>query len=206
MEGGKDDDTESPVMKVYTKMFLTAAVGLGLYASELAAQSVTIISSGEEARRCLAAADIAANMNIAARGDLEDCTFAIKFGKLNQKDLAATYSNKGIIEVALELYQQAFDDYSAAIEIMPRLPEPYVGRGNVYFLANKLDRAIEDYNKAMDLNLGKMHVALLNRGMAYEAQGRLEDAESDYRRALDLQPEWPLALQKLERVMAKLNP
>jgi len=48
-----------------------------------------------------------------------------------------------------------------------------------------------------------MHIAFLNRGMAYEAQGHLDQAETDYRKALELAPQWPLAQQKLERVMAK---
>jgi len=180
-------------------------LGLLLLTSDLAAQSVTIFSSGQEARRCMSAAEIAANMDVATRDDLKDCDFAIANGKLSQKDLAATYCNRGVIKASLELYQEAFEDYGTAIETMPELPEPYVGRGNVYFLANKLDRAIQDYDKAIDLNLGRLQVALLNRGMAYEAQGRLEQAESDYRRALDLAPGWSRVQEKLDRVLAKLG-
>jgi tetratricopeptide (TPR) repeat protein len=193
-------------MNVHQKMRLALLSGLILGASQLAAQSVTIIGSGEEARRCKAAADIAANMQIAADGDLEDCNFAIRQGRLTTRDLAATYSNRGIIEVVLERYQEAFEDYGTAIQIMPDLPEPYVGRGNVYFIANKLDEAIEHYNKAMSLELGKMHIAFLNRGLAYEAQGRLAEAENDYRKAIELAPEWTLAQEKLERVLAKRQP
>ena len=174
-----------------------------LCALELAAQSVTVFGSGEEARRCATATDLAAKMHIAAQGDIEDCTFAIQHGKLDRRDLAATYSNRSIIKVASERYQEAFEDYRTAIKTIPELPEAYVGRGNVYFLSNKLDLAIEDYTKAMDLELREIHVALLNRGMAYEAQGQLEKAEKDYRNALDLAPEWPLAQQKFDRVQAK---
>jgi len=177
--------------------------GFMLLSSDLAAQAVTILSSGQEARRCMSAAEIAANMNVATPDDLKDCDFAIANGKLSLKDLAATYCNRGVIKASLEHYQQAVEDDESAIETMPELPEPYVGRGNVYFLANKLDRAIQDYDKAINLNLGRLEVALLNRGMAYEAQGRLEQAESDYRRALDLAPGWSLVQEKLDRVLAR---
>jgi len=190
-------------MNVHRVMRASLLFSFLLAASDLVAQSVTIFSSGQEARRCMSAAEIAANMSVATRDDLKDCDFAIENGKLSQKDLAATYCNRGVIKSALELYQEAFEDYGTAIEIMPELPEPYVGRGNVYFLANQLDRAIQDYDRAIDLNLGRLQVALLNRGMAYEAQGRLEQAENDYRRALELAPGWSRVQEKLDRVLAK---
>ena len=193
-------------MKFFQAKHLALSIGLLLGASELVAQSVTIMGTGAEARRCVIAAEIAAKMSIASRSDLEDCNFSIKNGRLTRKDLAATFSNRGIIKATLERYQEAFEDYAAAIELMPELPEPYVGRGNIYFLANKLDRAIEDYTKAMGLELGKMHIALLNRGMAYEAQGYLGKAENDYRKAIELAPEWPLVQQKLARLLTKRQP
>jgi tetratricopeptide (TPR) repeat protein len=194
------------MIKVHHAIHLALSICLALGASELVAQSVTIIGGGAEAQRCMTAAELAATLHIASSDDLEDCTFAINNGKPNQRDLAASYCNRGIIKAALERYQEAFEDYGAAIDLMPELPEPYVGRGNIYFLADKLDRAIEDYTKAMDLELGKKHVALLNRGMAYEAQGHLEKAENDYREAIDLAPEWPLVQQKLDRVLTKRQP
>jgi len=190
-------------MNVHQAMRLVFVISLVLGASGLSAQSITVISSGEEVQRCVLAAGIASKMQIASRDDLDNCTFAIEHGALKRRDLAATYNNRGIIKATLERYQEAFEDYGRAIRTMPELPEPYVGRGNVYFLADKLDRAIRDYTKAMDLKLGEMHVAFLNRGMAYEAQGRLEKAESDYRKALELDPDWPPAQQKLDRVLAK---
>lgn len=193
-------------MKVHPAIHLALSISLLLGASELLAQSVTIFGGGKEAQRCMAAAELAATMDTVSRHDLEDCTFAINNGKLSQKDLAASYCNRGVIKAALERYQEAFEDYATAIELMPELPEPYVGRGNIYFLANQLDRAIEHYSKAMDLGLGRRHIALLNRGMAYEAQGHLEKAENDYREAIELAPEWPLVQQKLDRVLARRQP
>lgn len=181
------------------------AVGLflALAASNLAAQSVMVFGSAEEARACMSGAELAASMRVGSQADLEACDDAIENSNLSRRDLAATYTNRGVINTAMQRYQEAFEDYNTAIDMMPKLPEPYVGRGNVYFLAERLDEAIEDYSQAMDLGLGRTHIALLNRGMAYEAQGRLERAETDYREAVALAPEWPLAQQKLERLVAK---
>lgn len=169
----------------------------------LAAQSVMVIGSAEEARACMTGAELAANMHVGSWADLESCDDAIENSKLSRRDLAATYTNRGVINTAMKRYQEAFEDYNTAIDMMPKLPEPYVGRGNVFFLAERLDEAIADYTQALDLGLGRTHLALLNRGMAYEAQGHLEQAETDYRKAVELAPEWPLAQQKLERVVAK---
>lgn len=182
---------------------ITIGLFLALAASNLAAQSVTVFGSVEEARTCMFAAETAANLHTGTQADLEACTVAIQNPKLSRRDRAATYCNRGIVKAAMELHQEAFEDYNAAIDLMPDLPEPYVGRGNVYFMADRLEEAIADYDKAMGLELGRMHVALLNRGMAYEKQGRLDLAETDYRKALELAPEWTLAQQKLERVVIK---
>ena len=127
-------------MNAHRAMRLAWVIGLGFGAPHLAAQSVTVITSGNEARQCVSAADVAARMHIAGWDDVEQCTFAIERGRLRQRDLAATYNNRGIIKGALERYQEAFEDYNNAIRTMPDLPEPYVGRGNIYFLANKMER------------------------------------------------------------------
>jgi tetratricopeptide (TPR) repeat protein len=182
---------------------LTVGLFLALAASNLAAQSVTVFGSVEEARTCMFAAETAANLRTGSQSDLQTCTVAIQNPKLSRRDRAATYCNRGIVKAAMELHQEAFEDYNAAIDLMPDLPEPYVGRGNVYFIADRLEEAIEDYNQAMGLELGRMHVAFLNRGMAYELQGRLDLAEADFRKALELAPQWSLAQQKLDRVVIK---
>lgn len=182
-----------------------AKVGLALLlvAPNLAAQSVMVLGSAANARACMSGAELAASMRVGSRADLRACDAAIGNEQLSRRDLAATYTNRGVINTAMRRYQTAFEDYNTAIELMPRLPEPYVGRGNVYFLSERLDDAIGDYTRAMDLGLGRTHLALLNRGMAYEKQGRLQQAETDYREAVDLAPEWPLAQQKLQGIVAK---
>ena len=167
------------------------------------AQAISIIGSGGDARNCSMAADTAAKFSFVSRDDLESCNRAIDYGHLKRGDLAGTYVNRGIIETALSRYQDAFSDYHHAMKLNPKLPEAYIGRGNIYFLAEKYDRAIADYTKALDLNISRDYIAHLNRGMAYEKIGNYDNAEKNYRRALELQPDWKLAQDKLDRLIAK---
>lgn len=173
------------------------------FPAAILAQAVTIIGNGGDARNCSMAADTAAKISFVSRNDLESCNRAIDYGHLKRGDLAGTFVNRGIVETALSEYQDAFSDYQHAIKLNPELPEAYIGRGNIYFLAQKYDRAIADYTKALELNISRDYIAHLNRGMAYEKIGNYDNAEENYRRALELQPEWQLAQDKLDRLMAK---
>lgn len=174
----------------------------------LAAQAITIMSNDDDAQKCFAAAHSASQTNFASREDLETCDRALEYGHMKKRDRAGTYVNRGIIATALSRFQEAFRNYHQAMGIMPDMPEPYIGRGNIYFLAGKLDESIADYSRALELDLGREHVAFLNRGMAYEKLKQYDAAESDYRMALDAVPDWELAQQKLSLVRARqtVNP
>jgi tetratricopeptide (TPR) repeat protein len=168
-----------------------------------AGQAITVFSGGADARNCYLAAKTAANRMFTSREDLETCDRALDSGLLKHRDRAGTLVNRAIVETTLSRYKDAFADYHSAMVIIPDLPEAYVGRGNIYFLANKLDRAIEDYSRALELNISRSYITYLNRGMAYEKLGRYDVAEADYRQALAAQPDWELAIKKLNRVLAK---
>ncbi len=88
-------------------------------------------------------------------------------------------------------------DYNDAMQLMPELPESYVSRGNLLFLANNLDAAIGDYDKALDLMLGRSHIAFYNRGLANEKRGNSAAALADYRQALQLRPDFAEAQAKV---------
>jgi tetratricopeptide (TPR) repeat protein len=167
------------------------------------AQSVLVLDSGEDARRCSGAAEIAANLRTTSREDFETCTRALALMSLRPRDRAGTLVNRGIVAAALDELDDALADYERAMAMLPELPEPYVGRGNVLFLRKDYPAAIADYDRALALGIGRRHIALLNRGMALEVMGQLDAAEKDYREAQALAPEWPLPKPRIERVLAK---
>jgi tetratricopeptide (TPR) repeat protein len=120
---------------------------------------------------------------------------AAKSGK-RQPEL--TVSDTYLRAWAAEKSQQG--NYTEAIALLSQLlyrcPEnaiDYNNRGLVYFQAGQLDRAIADYNRALDINplLAK---AYNNRANYYAACGNLLAALADYDRALDLNPSYVRAL------------
>jgi tetratricopeptide (TPR) repeat protein len=175
------------------------ALAVGALAAPALAQSVTVIGTGE-AQACFQAATFGET----SRDALESCDYALDNERLRRRDRAATYVNRGVIHVAREEFQFAFDDYEMAREMMPEFPEIYLNRGNVYFHAERWDEAIADYEEAMARGLRQEHIAVMNRGMAREASGDLEGAESDYLHALEIVPDWSPAQQKLNRVRGKI--
>ncbi len=174
-------------------------------ATDVSAQSVTVLGDSEEAQECFYSAQLATQMHSASHSELTACTNALISQNLRMRDRAATLINRGIIYVALEEYQKAIKDYERAEKLHPEFGAIHVNRGNLFFMGQSYDSAILEYNKALDMGLNQSYVAHLNRGMAYEKLGQLHKAEADYREAIALVPEWKTAQSKLERVLGKLN-
>ena len=179
-----------------------AALLFGLVAPS-AAQSIVVLGSGEDARRCSQAAEIAATVRIASDDDLKHCDLALELAALRSRDRAGTLVNRGILQSVLGDNRAAVADYDRALALRPELPEAYVGRGNVRFIERDIPGAIAEYDRALALGTSRRHVVLLNRGMALEAKADLDAAERDYRAALELSPGWPPAQSRLDRVLAR---
>ncbi len=179
-----------------------AALLFGLVAPS-AAQSIVVLGSGEDARLCSQAAEIAATVRIASDDDLKHCDLALELAALRPRDRAGTLVNRGILQSVLGDNRAAVADYDRALALRPELPEAYVGRGNVRFIERDIPGAISEYDRALALGTSRRHVVLLNRGMALEAKADLDAAERDYRAALELSPGWPPAQSRLDRVLAR---
>lgn len=85
-------------------------------------------------------------------------------------------------------------DYSSAIAILTQLIDrnpdsaaDYNNRGLIYFQSGQLERALEDYNIALQLN-PKLASIYNNRANYYAACGKIVEAVADYEVALDLDP------------------
>ncbi|MCY4281878.1 MAG: tetratricopeptide repeat protein [Gammaproteobacteria bacterium] len=168
------------------------------------AQSMSIIGGGSYARNCYMAATLAIQMHAASREDLQECNMALAHGKLQRKDLLATYVNRGIVHGAMEDYQSALQDYNTAIDLGPQTGEVYVNLGNIYLLAKKYDLAIAQYTIAIELTMRQDHIAYFNRAMAYENNLEFDKAETDYRKTIELSPAWPLPQLRLERLLQRV--
>jgi tetratricopeptide (TPR) repeat protein len=165
--------------------------------------SMDVITNDSGARSCFRAASIAARIHYSSKQELDNCSYALDKSALSFRDRAATLTNRGIINIALENYENAIQDFSAALKLKPELGEVYINIGNVYFLDGAYDQAIEQYTAAIEKQSIKVHVAYINRGMAYEKQGDFDNAEQDYRYAMELLPDAALPQVRLDQLLRK---
>lgn len=85
-------------------------------------------------------------------------------------------------------------DYSGAIQLFTQLISynrtravDYNNRGLMYFRNGQRERALADYNRALQLN-PKLDSAYNNRANYYVSVGQVAEALADYEEALDLNP------------------
>jgi Flp pilus assembly protein TadD len=81
-------------------------------------------------------------------------TLAVEhFTKLIAKDPkdALSYARRGKAYAGLRDYEKAQADYDKAIELDPKLPDPYIGRAVSRFVAKDFDKSWEDVHMAESL-------------------------------------------------------
>ena len=163
--------------------------------------SMSILGNDGNASDCYRAAGIAARIHYTSSRDLIKCNLALTRSALSPRDRAATLTNRGIIHIALDHYDEAITDLNGALELKPEFGEVHVNIGNIYFINDDYFSAVEEYTAAIDKQTTKVHVAHINRGMAYEKLGDFENAEKDYRIALELIPSASLPRVRLDQLL-----
>jgi len=117
------------------------------------------------------------------------CDAAIKRGKLSRVQLAATYSNRGIILANHGELDKAIEDQNTAIALDPDSARAHVNRGNVYYRYNRHNEAVAEYNQAITLSHGELAPAYFNRAKSHLALGETDAANRDFQQAATLAPE-----------------
>jgi tetratricopeptide (TPR) repeat protein len=120
--------------------------------------------------------------------NIDTCTSAIKRSELTRTDLAATYSNRGILWAARGRLDAALEDQNRAIDLNPTA-RAYVNRANVHYRLQRYDAALADYGQAIELSSGSFATVFYNRALAYKAVGNRVAARTDLERAVTLAPE-----------------
>ncbi len=94
--------------------------------------------------------------------------------------------------------------WTQILEEFPQNPAVWSNRGNVRVSQNKLQQALEDYNKAIELapNIADPY---LNRGIAFEGLGKWSNAIADYNRVLELDPNDAMAYNNRGNAQAGLG-
>ena len=114
---------------------------------------------------------------------------------LYQKALGST--NQGDFATAETYWTQMLDRF-------PQNPAVWSNRGNARVSQNKLEGAIADYNKSIELAPDAPD-PYLNRGAALEGVGKWDQAIADYNHVLELDPKDPLAFNNRGNAEAGLG-
>ena len=93
--------------------------------------------------------------------------------------------NRGCRKHQAEMYEEAIEDFSAAIKLDPKDAWAYYFRGYAYFELKKFDVAIKDITKA--INIDPFGSFFSTRGRAYNFQGNHGLAIKDYTTAIKLE-------------------
>ncbi len=136
------------------------------------------------------------------------CADAIRQDELSKRDLAATYSNRGIIYAANGKYERALSDHSQAIKLKPDLGQAYINRANAYFHTLNYKKALADYNLAIEAGGSKIHIAYFNRGLTFAKMKRIDEALQSLGIALEFTPgsrRIKLTIESLEEVKNENN-
>ena len=121
--------------------------------------------------------------------DVETCTQAIELQPLGAADLAATYSNRGLLRSRLGLHDEALADHRKAIHIAPELGSLYVNRANSFMRAGRLRDAGEDLDRAVALGGDSLAAAYYTRSLIFQRLGDRRAARADAERAAALAPD-----------------
>lgn len=168
--------------------------------SALSSEASETVLGSTEAMECYQGSQLSVGSS-----NLIPCNQAILKGGMSKRDLAATYSNRGLIFSKLGALQKALDDHNKAIHLRPQLAETYINRGNTYYRLSQFDEALNDYNKALELGTGKAQFALYNTGLVYLKLRNFQLARKSLEKALELAPESGMIRSKLSLLKNKVE-
>ena len=115
--------------------------------------------------------------------------------------LAATYANLGTAYRSLGADQQARESYDQALRLNPGQSNAYLGLGQLLEKQNKLDEAITNYSRSVELRPTDRGFFLL--GHALESAGRPAEALVAYQQALKLSPDMAEAQHAVDALAAR---
>ncbi len=111
--------------------------------------------------------------------------------------------NAGLVFQNFEKYEEAMEEYEYVIAADPSYYQAYYNTGYIYVNSiNDYESAVESFTNAIKQD-SFAYKAWYNRGVSYELMGKLKLAELDYRRALEILPNYDLAVNGLNEVIAK---
>ena len=179
-------------------MLLLSAAAMAAAATGPAATptGVPVISVGGSAAETCYNAAAARDASLRA---LSECDSAITNQPISQRDLVATYVNRGVLKLVREDYRAAERDFDRAMAMQPSQPEAWLNKGIARYQQGDPASAAMHFSRAIDLNTRYLALAHFGRGLANEDQGNIRGAYVDLRKAASLNPKWAAPLDELKR-------
>jgi protein O-mannosyl-transferase len=115
--------------------------------------------------------------------------------------LASTYANLGTAYRKLGDDAKARESYDQAVRLNPNQSNAYLGVGQLLEKQNRMDEAISNYSRAIELR--PTDAGFLPLVHALESVGRRSEALAAYENALQLSPDMPEAQHAVEALSGK---
>lgn len=97
------------------------------------------------------------------------------------------FNNRGLIFREKGQFDQAIDDFNAAIRLSHDYTLAYINRGMTFAEKGQFDRAIDDFSVAIGLNPGYAE-AYNHRGLLFGTIGQIDRALNDFNNAIRINP------------------
>jgi len=173
---------------------LLGLMALPLWGSE------TVLLNEPYANHCFQAA-----LHGGDRADVDTCTKAIEQQPQITRDLAATYSNRGLLLARLGDIEAALADHDQALALAPELAGLYINRANAHVRARDYRAAFADLDRAIELAGDSLPAAYYNRALLFQRLGDRQAARTDAERAAELAPQ-TLAYRRFAQSLAPAVP
>ena len=185
----------------------TAAVAAAALTSVFAlagaasANTVSVTVRSTLARSCAYAALSGSNESRA----LATCTRALAEEPLDNRNLAATHVNRGVLHMLRGDYRSALSDFDVAVNLNAGLGEALVDRGIARIALGSVPEGITDIDQGLVLGLSTPEQAYYHRALAREQLNDARGAYLDYRRAAELKPDWKTPRREMARFTVTRN-
>jgi tetratricopeptide (TPR) repeat protein len=175
-----------------------AAAVVGALSFPVASQASIAVYGGGRGEACWRAARATTVLQMNSIQDeahwkadsINVCDDALTGEPLGLRDLAATWVNRGVLEMSRGGYAKAEDNFRQALRLLPSLAEAHINLGSAAIILHRLDEGVAETKIGIDLGSADKERAYYNLGLAYESQGRLQEAYDSYKQASELKPAW----------------
>ena len=175
---------------------LTFAAGVASLVIPLSLTHSAVITVGGPLSRICYEAALAGDDRSSA---IEGCTRALNEEGMMPRDRAATYVNRGIINMMQGHDADADADFNSALALNRDLPDAWLNKGFLRIRNGDGRDALPLLQEGISRNPDRQALALFARGVAYEQMGEFDSAYKDLKRAHDLEPRWALPKEYLTR-------